>query len=35
MDFTKAEFIDFWGHNGYYERFDFGIGRDIVIHIKK
>lgn len=32
MDFTKAQFIDFWGNTGYYERFNYGIGFDEVVN---
>ena len=31
MDFTKEQFINFWGSNGYYEEFTYGIGIDKVI----
>jgi len=31
MDFTKQNFIDFWGDTGYYEEFTYGIGIQEVI----
>jgi ubiquinone/menaquinone biosynthesis C-methylase UbiE len=32
MDFTKEQFINFWGSNGYYEAFTYGIGIQEVIN---
>lgn len=31
MDFTKEQFINFWGNTGYYEKFNYGIGFDEVV----
>jgi ubiquinone/menaquinone biosynthesis C-methylase UbiE len=32
MDFTKEQFINFWGNTGYYEEFTYGIGIQEVIN---